>query len=106
VSSFLTLFIFMKFELSLTTQNLVTTMRGVGYAPEGSNPSGEQRFVKPLAGARYPRFHIYCTEQNQKAVCNLHLDQKQPSYQGSSAHSGEYDGSVVEREAQRILLGS
>ena len=78
-------------------------MRRVGYAPEGTASSGEERFTRALAGARYPRFHVYCTVQDQKALCNLHLDQKQPSYQGSSAHSGEYDSAVVERETQRIL---
>lgn len=33
---------------------------------------------------------------------NLHLDQKQPSYQGSHAHSGEYKGALIEVEVARI----
>jgi hypothetical protein len=32
----------------------------------------------------------------------IHLDMKQPSYAGSAAHSGEYNGPVVEDEAERI----
>ena len=32
----------------------------------------------------------------------LHLDQKQASYKGHTAHSGDYDGEVVEREAEVI----
>jgi hypothetical protein len=36
-------------------------------------------------------------------VFNLHLDQKKTSYEGSHAHSGQYDGEVVDREADRIM---
>ena len=36
---------------------------------------------------------------------NLHLDQKEASYSGTSAHGGEYKGPLVEREMQRIALG-
>lgn len=35
-------------------------------------------------------------------IINLHLDQKKPSYAGTSAHAGEYEGPVVEREASRL----
>ena len=79
-------------------------MRKCGYAPDGQeNKTGELRFFRSLTGRRYPRFHLYATTANNKAILNLHLDQKQPSYQGSSAHSGEYDGPLVEQEFQRIL---
>ncbi|MCH7552279.1 hypothetical protein IIB49_02720, partial [Patescibacteria group bacterium] len=50
----------------------------------------------------YPRFHIYAKEQEDTASLNIHLDQKQPSYEGSSAHSGEYEGSLIEQEVERI----
>jgi len=30
------------------------------------------------------------------------LDQKKPIYQGTPAHSGEYEGKVVEEETERI----
>ena len=33
---------------------------------------------------------------------NLHLDQKAPVYEGAAAHSGEYEGEVVSREAERL----
>lgn len=59
---------------------------------------GEMRFSRSLLGRRYPRFHLYCRENS----CNLHLDQKQPSYKGTTAHSGEYDGVLVEDEVERI----
>ena len=93
----------MKFNISLTSQTLLNTMRALGYTPEAPDQrTGEQKFYKSLLGARYPRFHVYCRVSEDSASCTLHLDQKQPSYRGSSAHSGEYDGDLVERELERI----
>lgn len=79
-------------------------MRKCGYTPDGKDErTDELRFFRSLSGRRYPRFHLYATILDDEATLNLHVDQKQPSYQGSSAHSGEYDGPLVENEAQRIL---
>jgi hypothetical protein len=33
---------------------------------------------------------------------NLHVDQKEASYEGTSAHGGEYEGPLVEQEMTRI----
>jgi len=78
-------------------------MRKCGYTPDGQeNRTGELRFFRFLTGRRYPRFHVYALNRDNIAILNLHLDQKQPSYQGNSAHSGEYDGPLVKQEAQRI----
>lgn len=96
----------MKFEILLGNDNIITWMRRFGYAPEGKDPAtGEMNFVRPLAGMRYPRFHIYCTvpSKENKALVSLHLDHKQPSYGGSAAHSGEYKGEYIEKEKERIL---
>ncbi|MDO8474366.1 MAG: hypothetical protein Q7S62_02380 [bacterium] len=95
----------MRIEITLSRDNILSIMRHCGYAPEGADEStGEQKWTRPLMGRRYPRFHIYSriSPDNTRATLELHLDQKQPSYQGSRAHSGEYDGPVVEREAKRI----
>ena len=87
-------------------------MRDCGYVPEGlDSKTNELKFSKYL-GAQYTRFHIYCTEPTQggqisgerRVLINLHLDQKRPSYKGTSAHAGEYAGPVVEAELQRIQL--
>lgn len=95
----------MKLEIPLLKKNILMLMRSCGYAPEGKDEStGELKWTRPLMGRRYPRFHVYSriSPDNTKAILELHLDQKQPSYEGSHAHSGEYDGSVIDREAQRI----
>ncbi|MDP4007357.1 MAG: hypothetical protein Q8P55_02065 [bacterium] len=94
----------MKFKIPLGNENLPNVLRRYRYAPDGwDQKTGELRFFRSLTGRQYPRFHLYCEKQGETAVCNLHLDQKQPSYQGSAAHSGEYEGTLVEQEIQRIL---
>jgi len=35
-------------------------------------------------------------------ILNLHIDQKQASYEGATAHSGDYDSDLVKQEGQRI----
>ncbi len=96
----------MKFEIELGNDNIITWMRRFGYAPEGKNlDTGEMNFVRPLAGMRYPRFHVYCATapKGDRAFLSLHVDHKQPSYEGSAAHGGEYEGEFVERERDRIV---
>ncbi|MCH7828342.1 hypothetical protein IH982_00520 [Patescibacteria group bacterium] len=94
----------MKFTISLKKEHLLNIMRKCRYAPDGQDSrTGELRFFRSLTGRRYPRFHLYATTTDDEAIIKLHLDQKQPSYQGSSAHSGEYEGPLLKQEAQRIL---
>lgn len=78
-------------------------MRQAGYAPSfsRSQESSELVFQRP-GGKVYPHFHVYVTVADKAATLNLHLDQKRPSYKGTSAHGGEYDGPVVQTEAARI----
>ncbi len=54
-------------------------------------------------GRFYPRFHVYLEPVSAGTTISMHLDMKKPSYEGSSAHSGEYEGSVVEEEKRRIM---
>ncbi|MBI4193315.1 MAG: hypothetical protein HY536_01680 [Candidatus Colwellbacteria bacterium] len=97
----------MKFEIALGKYNLGTLMRRCGYAPDRFNGDRDDNvFVCPLARNGYPRFHIYARviEDGAVAHLNIHLDQKKPSYEqsGAHAHSGEYDGPLIEAEARRI----
>ena len=65
---------------------------------------GETSYVRRLSRIQhYPRFHLYLNETDNQITFNLHLDQKHASYEGSSAHSGEYDGETVKAEAERII---
>lgn len=101
----------MKFKIGLGGKTIITAMRECGYAPAfvplrgtTARKPDEFAFQRFLGRRRYPRFHAYCqlAADGKTAILNLHLDQKQPSYNGSHAHSGEYDGPLVEQEAARI----
>ena len=78
-------------------------IRRAGYAEFRDPNTGDTSYVRRLhQGAFYPRFHVYLKERAEGAGISLHLDQKKPSYGVGHAHSGEYDGATVEREADRI----
>lgn len=78
-------------------------MRKAGYREFVDPRTRKVSYVRTLRpGGFYPRFHAYLDLMEHGFQVNLHLDQKQPSYRGTSAHAGEYDGEVVEREGVRI----
>jgi len=94
----------MKFTLKkLNRNNVPEIMRQARYRYMGQ--SGTQAsFVRALGQNPYPRFHIYLQEDKAKkeVYVTLHLDQKNMSYKGSTAHSGDYDGNLLKEEAERI----
>ncbi len=67
--------------------------------------TGEISYTKRLSGEDYPRFHIYVQKETpgESIETTLHLDEKKPSYEGYTAHSGQYQGQILEEEKQRIL---
>ncbi len=92
----------MKFILKKPVQeNVYTLIRKIGYYPVSKNKT-EMNYVRSLGGSGYPRFHIYLETEDENLIFNLHLDQKKPIYKGSAAHCGEYEGGLVEKEAERI----
>jgi len=96
----------MKFQIKKVNTGIKNFMRVCGYK-EIHNPhkQNETSYARSLEASRfYPRFHVYIQEiaESGKLEISLHLDMKKPSYEGVSAHSGEYDGELVAREAQRI----
>ncbi len=95
----------MRFQIYNQNYNLQDLMRRIGYKPIGTTEKGELNCVRPM-GADYPRFHIYVKEEKlgdkDVLTLSLHLDQKKPVYEGVTAHGGDYEGEVVQDEAQRI----
>lgn len=77
-------------------------MRRAAYAEFIDPRTGEVSYVRRLGGGFYPRFHAYVKRREDGFEVNLHLDQKQASYHGHTAHSGEYEGEVVEQEAKQL----
>ena len=63
---------------------------------------GEINCARSLTSMSYPRFHLFVEEGSDNLLFKLHLDQKRPSYSGVSAHNGEYEGEIIEKEAKRI----
>jgi len=93
------------FKIYNQNYNIPDLLRKLGYKPRGTTPQGEIEAVRPM-GADYPRFHIYLKEEQASAqavlVFNIHLDQKKPSYEGSTAHGGDYESETVKEEVVRI----
>lgn len=100
----------MKFALNgPLKENISNLMRKAGYHFQGEDEEKKElSFVRPPRG--YPRFHLYVKidgsagspQDKDHLIFNLHLDQKKPIYKGAAAHAGEYDGEIVEKEAERI----
>ncbi len=101
----------MKIFLKNPPSNITLFMRRLGYHPDKRQKPGSLSFSKRIGGYDYPKFHIYINNINKETnespssanfSLNLHIDMKKPSYKGSSAHSGEYEGDLVKQEAMRI----
>ncbi len=94
----------MKITIQNPTSNSRNLLRQAGYAMQ-QNQKGEINFVRRIHGDDYPRFHIYVNREEPGNIIEieLHLDEKKPSYHGYKAHSGEYEGKVIEMEKERIL---
>ncbi len=88
---------------NLNNLNPLAFLRQAGYTPLTSRFSSETSFARRLSQDHYPRFHIYINQtKDGEHYFNLHLDQKKASYQGHTAHSGEYDGDLIKDEAKRL----
>src|ERR1700690_3614481 len=92
----------MEFQIKNVQKSTVDLMRTLGYRPAYFQKPGETSIVRLIGRQEYPRFHAYITQRGADMNFSLHLDQKKPSYEGQTGHSGDYDGSVVEGEAERI----
>jgi len=86
-----------------TNKSAINLMRRSGYASLRQNENtGEISFIKRAGENNYPRFHVYIKKDGKIITINLHLDQKKPSYSGSHAHNAEYEGSLLNKEVNRI----
>lgn len=106
-------------EIVLKIQgNIYILMRQCGYYFERQD-KGELAFCRIIGTSKsgYPRFHAYVhpvkslrskfnrvkiDDFSRGTIINLHLDQKKPVYKGAPAHSAEYEGKVIKKEAERI----
>lgn len=89
----------MQFSINISQENILTIIRRLGYHPHGKNKS----FARRLGNSEFPRFHLYIDQISKFYKFSLHLDQKGACYKDQVAHSGEYDGTVLEDEKARII---
>ena len=93
-----------------SSENIYNLMRQSGYHFERKDKE-ELVFSRIIGSSKsgYPKFHAYVkiNKVSHQTIINLHLDQKKPIYKGVPAHSAEYEGEIVEKEAERIkqILG-
>lgn len=92
----------MEFVIKKLSKGTNDIMRQIGYIPAYFQKQGEVSIVRKVGRNDYPRFHVYITQRGADMNFSLHLDQKKPSYEGQTGHSGDYDGPVVEGEIERI----
>lgn len=90
------------FKQNESIMNPERLLRHAGYAYIRDRKTGQDSMARRLGGDFYPRFHLYIENRGEQVILNLHLDQKQPRYEGTTAHNADYDGDVVGREAERI----
>ena len=92
----------MKIVIEKIKDNPLNLMRRAGYVFQRKEGQ-EMSFIKPLARAGYPRFHVYCILEGMKFTVSLHLDQKRETYGDETRHHGEYENSTpVQEEMQRL----
>lgn len=88
----------MKFLINNSKYNILSLTRQIGYHPHKNN----QSFSRRLDSGDFPRWHLYIKEKSGAWEFSLHLDQKSVCYDGQTAHSGDYDGEILEAEKKRI----
>jgi|GEM_PF-759883 hypothetical protein len=82
--------------------NIERFLRTLGWAQIYDRRGDKYSYVKRLTRDFYPRLHLYVKEYPDNYVFDLHLDQKKASYEGHSAHSGEYEGEMVSNALKTI----
>jgi hypothetical protein len=92
----------MEFKLKVKLKkNIVDILQNCGYR---LHPKDQKSYIRPISRAGfYPRWHLYLKNEDDIYTFNLHLDQKEVSYKGQTAHSGNYDEEMVKEEAKRII---
>jgi len=77
----------------------------VDYFSVCAKTSYEMSFIRPMAAAGYPRFHMYVKITGTDMLINIHLDVKKETYGENTRHHGEYsnDGALKE-EVRRLKV--
>ena len=95
----------MKITINNPTTHSRNLLRRAGYALHQGRDGEISYTLRLSGGGDYPRFHVYVNaeEPGELIEITLHLDEKKPSYEGYTAHSGQYEGKIIEQEKERLL---
>ncbi len=97
----------MRFTLeNFLRGNPVRLMRQAGYTLISDyQEDSELSFIRRVGLDDYPRFHIYLRiyPKSKQIIFNLHIDQKKSVFKNYPDHGAEYEGKVIEQEAERIM---
>jgi len=91
----------MRIEIANIKGNPAMLLRRAGYIFQRQE-GNEMSFVRPLARAGFPRYHIYASVSGLNLAINIHLDQKKETYGQDTRHHGEYanEGALAEEIAR------
>ena len=92
----------MQIEVKNVLGNPVNNLRRLGYLFQ-RHEGDEMSFVRPMAAAGYPRFHMYVKMNGADMLINIHLDMKKETYGDDTRHHGEYGNDGVLKEEVRRL---
>ena len=93
----------MQLEIKNIKLSPVMLLRRAGYAFQ-RNEGNEMSFVRALARAGYPRFHMYVSVAGRDMKINIHLDQKKETYGEGTRHHGEYENDgALKTEVERLM---
>lgn len=92
----------MEITIEKIRENPTSLLRRAGYIFQ-RNEGSEMSFVRPLARAGFPRFHMYASVKDLDLIISIHLDQKKETYGNNTRHHGEYeDDGALKTEVERI----
>ncbi|MFA4817707.1 MAG: hypothetical protein WC608_03230 [Parcubacteria group bacterium] len=92
----------MKITIEKIKENPTSLLRRAGYIFQ-RNEGAEMSFIRPLARAGFPRFHMYAALRDLDLEISIHLDQKKETYGNSTRHHGEYENDgALKTEVERI----
>lgn len=87
-----------KQKFNTPTEQLI---RRCGYGLVRDHRATQRSYARRMGQGFYPRFHMYVNSEDP-LILSIHIDQKQASYEGTTAHGGDYDSEYVKKEADRI----
>ncbi len=95
----------MKFRINNSlSHSIPIIIRRCGYSRIFDHQSQQESFVRLLTRNRYPRFHLYVSEEDTEIIFDLHLDQTRSRIAGQTAHRADYESEEVRDELARIYL--